>query len=93
MVENLEQLNCKTDKKRGNTTLIATSGIITWEKFTDTKGTIRRRQSKKNKNCNGQKTRTRGLVNNDLQNTTPKTKDCGTQGFENIRSRINILSM
>jgi hypothetical protein len=29
MVENLEQLNCKTDKKRGNTTLIATSGIIT----------------------------------------------------------------
>jgi len=43
--------------------------------FEDTKGIIRFRKSKKDKQANGQKKST----NNDLQNITQKTKDRATR--------------
>ena len=44
------------------------------EKFEDTKGVIRSRKSKKYRQHNGQKNYDK-RTNNDLQNTTQKTKD------------------
>ena len=44
------------------------------EEFEDTKGVIRIRKSKKNKQHNGQKKKDK-RTNNDLQNITQKTKD------------------
>ena len=46
----------------------------TEEEFEDTKGVIKIRKSKKDRQHNGQKKRNR-RTNNDLQNTTHKTKD------------------
>ena len=43
------------------------------EKFEDTKGVIRIRKSKKNRQHNGQKKKDKG-TNNDLQNTNIKLK-------------------
>jgi len=48
------------------------------EEFEDTKGVIRSRKSKKNRQYNGQKKKDK-RTNNDLQNTTQKTKDRVTQ--------------
>ena len=44
------------------------------EEFEDTKGEIRIRKSKKNRQYNGQKKRDK-KTNNDLQSITQKTKD------------------
>ena len=44
------------------------------EEFEDTKGVIRIRKSKKNRQHNGQKKKDK-RTNNDLQNITQKTKD------------------
>ena len=44
------------------------------EEFEDTKGIIRIRKSKKNRQHNDQKKKDK-ITNNDLQNTTQKTKD------------------
>ena len=48
------------------------------EEFEDTKGVIRIRISKKNRQHNGQKKKDK-RTNNDLQNTSQKTKDRATQ--------------
>ena len=48
------------------------------EKFEDTKGVIRIRISKKDRQHNVQKKKDKG-TNNDLQNTTQKTKEQTTQ--------------
>jgi hypothetical protein len=44
------------------------------EKFEDTKGITRSHKSKNDRQYNGQKTKDK-MTNNDLQNTTQKTKD------------------
>ena len=48
------------------------------EEFEDTKGVIRSRKSKKERQHNGQKKKEKG-ANNDLKNTTQKTKELATQ--------------
>jgi mannose-6-phosphate isomerase-like protein (cupin superfamily) len=48
------------------------------EEFEDTKGTIRNRISKKNRQHNGQKKKDK-RTNNDIQNTSQKTKDRTTR--------------
>ena len=45
--------------------------------FVDTKGVIRNRNSKKDRQHNGQKKKNK-RTNNDLQNTTQKTKNQAT---------------
>ena len=44
------------------------------QKFEDTKGVIRNSKQIMDRQCNGQK-KTDKRINNDLQNTTQKTKD------------------
>ena len=63
------------------------------KEFEDTKGEIRIRKSKKDRQHNGQK-KTDKRTNNDLQNTTHKTKDRVTRtalktGDENNHPRVD----
>jgi hypothetical protein len=51
---------------------------ICYEIFEDTKGVIRIRKSKKDRQHNGQKKKDK-RTNNDLQNTTHKPKDRATR--------------
>jgi hypothetical protein len=60
-----------------NTILCAKETVIVLEVLEDTKGVIRNRNSKKDRKYNGQKKRNKG-TNNNLQNTTQKTKDRAT---------------
>jgi hypothetical protein len=58
-------------RKNGQTTIYKTLHI---KEFEDTKGIIRIRITKKDRQHNGQKKKDK-RKNNDLQNTTQKTKD------------------
>jgi len=49
--------------------------VLVLEEFEDNKGTIRIGTSKKDRQHNGQKKKKDKRTNNDLQNTTQKTKD------------------
>ena len=51
---------------------------ISEEELEDTKGVIRIRKSKNDRQHNGQKNKDKG-INNDLQNITHKTKDLVTR--------------
>jgi hypothetical protein len=60
---------------------------ILQEEFEDTKGVIRIHKSKKNRQHNGQKRKYK-RTNNDIQNTTQKTKDRVTRIPLKIRGEL-----
>ena len=65
--------------------------IFVLEEFEDTKGVIRIRISKKNRQHNGQKKKYKS-TNNDLQNITHKTKDRVTripQSYDTMTSQVS----
>ena len=56
------------------------------EEFEDTKGVIRIRKSKKDRQLNGQTKKYKG-INNDLQNITQRNKDWATRIL--LKTRVN----